>query len=147
MGAGLGLGPYPFSFSFPSSPIQFNLLSINQAARWGHLMCYPLGMHSDYWSNQYVLCFFAIKSLVFTLFSSVVLATHSRLFPSVLLYFSAHLHKNFNIYFLVLSVHSTWRNCYGLILGGCSAKRTIHTEFYSGWYESTFKDNAICVIL
>ena len=41
-----------------------------------------------------------------------------------------------------LSMWSTWRNYYSLILGGCSAKRAIHTEFYSNWHESTFKDNA-----
>ena len=32
--------------------------------------------------------------------------------------------------------------CYSLILGGCLAKRTNCIGFYSGWHESTFKDNA-----
>ena len=36
--------------------------------------------------------------------------------------------------------HKSWR--YSLVLGGWLAKRTSRIEFYSGWHESTFKDNA-----
>ena len=51
-----------------------------------------------------------------------------------------------------LSVWLIWKNYYSLILGGCSVKRAIHTEFYSEWHESTFKrqrilyDSIICEI-
>ena len=41
----------------------------------------------------------------------------------------------------------TWKNYYILILEGCSVKKTIRTEFYFRWQESTFNDNSICVIL
>ena len=39
--------------------------------------------------------------------------------------------------------HESWH--YSLILGSWLAKRTSRIEFYSGWHESTFKDNAFAV--
>ena len=114
-------------------------------------MCYPLGMHSNRWSSPSPLLTWLIKPYnshysynSFFIFSSRL----SSLFALVFL------HRNFSFIFVFsfkerkikivlssscLSVWLTWRNHYSLILGGCSAKRAICTEFYSRWHESTFK--------
>ena len=130
----LDLGFIFFPFFFLSSPI------LDLPIRY--LMSCMLDMHNDHWRSSPLdsppVLLFCVSTPLF--FSFLPLKFQ------LIFWFKE---KEIRFFFVLLDYVcvQTWQNCYSLILRGCLIKRIICIEFYSMWHESTFKDNAIHVIL